>query len=245
MKKRVLIAAVAAALSVSSAAPALAAGWQRDDKGWWYALDNGGYVANSWKTIGDRDYYFDASGYLVKGWMQLGSQWRYFREDGNVAVGWQMDNGKWYYFDEKGNMQTGFVELKNKMYYLNEDGSMAVGQKEIDGQIWFFESDGAAKSGGSSFIQNGVKYRYRDNILERYNVVYSSWEPVPGVEEAMDMIKEKLREDYVEYRIYSSELAFERDARMKLGKYLTDDELYWFIQNTEREYESLYGYYSY
>lgn len=241
MKKSVWIATVAAALSICHATPALAEGWQKDNRGWWYLYDNGSYPVDTWRTIGGRDYCFDASGYLVKGWAQYGYQWRYFRDDGTVAIGWQMDNGKWYYFDDNANMQTGLLEIKNKTYYLNEDGSMAVGQKEINGQIWFFESDGSAKKGSSTFTQNGVKYRYRENILERYNTVSEDWEPVPGAAEAMDMIRERLLEDYVEKRLYTSERAFEKDARAKLGKYLSEDEIDRFIREAEREYSDLYS----
>lgn len=243
MKKKVWIVAAVAALSISSALPAMAAEWKRDDKGWWYVFDSGNYATNGWRTIDGKDYYFDADGYLAKGWRQLNYQWRYFRDDGTIATGWQLDNGKWYYFDANGNMRTGFLELGNKTYYMDEDGSMAVGQREIDGQYWYFESDGTARRGGGTFTQNNIKYRYKDNILERYNTVSNEWEAVPGAEDALQMVMDKLREDYVEKRLYSSEAAFEKDARAKLrvySNYLTEGDLEDFIQDVEQEYNDAY-----
>lgn len=50
---------------------ALAAGWQQDDKGWWYQEEDGSYPAKMGKWIdGDGDgfsefYYFDENGYLL------------------------------------------------------------------------------------------------------------------------------------------------------------------------------------
>lgn len=235
MRKKMFIAAAVAALSICSAVPAMAAGWQRDARGWWYVFDSGNYAVNGWRTIEGKEYCFDADGYLVKGWAQMNGQWKYFREDGTIATGWLSDGGKWYYLDGNGNMRTGFLELGNKMYYLDASGVMAVGQKEIEGQIWYFESDGSAKNDNRSFEQNGAKYRYnKENVLERYNTNTREWEPVPGTEEAIDRIRTSLRDKLVDERsITISE--FEKEARARLGKYLDETELEDYIEQVEWE----------
>ena len=42
-------------------------GWNRDDRGWWYADTGSNYVKSSWKIINNHWYYFDESGYAVTG----------------------------------------------------------------------------------------------------------------------------------------------------------------------------------
>ncbi len=236
MKKKVWVAAVVAALSICSAVPAMAAGWQKDARGWWYVFDSGDYASNGWRTIDGKEYCFDAEGYLVKGWAQMNGQWRYFREDGTIATGWLADGGNWYYLDGNGNMYTGFLELGNKTYYMDTNGVMAVGQREIEGQLWYFESDGAAKNDNRSFEQNGIKYRYnKENILERYNPNSREWEPAPGVEESIDRIRQQLRDDRVDNHVYTSRSAFEKAVKEKLGKYLDETEIDDFIEEVEWE----------
>ena len=72
MKRRFITAAFAAALTLSMAGNAFAAGWQKNDTGWWYGtnVDNTTWYANEWQWIdgnGDgvaESYCFDANGYL-------------------------------------------------------------------------------------------------------------------------------------------------------------------------------------
>lgn len=235
MRKKVFIAAAVAALSICSAVPAMAAGWQQDARGWWYVFDSGNYAVNGWRNIDGKDYLFDADGYLVKGWAQMNGQWKYFREDGSIATGWLYDGGNWYYLDPNGNMHTGFLELGNKTYYLDANGVMAVGQREIEGQFWFFQGDGSAKHDNRAFEQNGVKYRYnKENVLERYNPNTYEWEPAPGIEESIDKIRESLRKKLVEDRSITIS-QFEKEAKEKLGKYLDETELEDYIEQVEWE----------
>lgn len=240
MKKKVWAATAALTLSVMGAVPVMAAGWVKDDKGYYYVYDSGNYASNGWRTVEGKEYYFDADGYLAKGWRMVDYVWKYFREDGNMAVGWQEDNGKWYYFDSDGTMKTGWLILKGKTYYLNPDGSMVIGAKEIDGQNYFFQEDGSARNGGGTMKQGEIKYRYKDKVLERYNTVSKGWEPVPGEEEAIKMIMEGLREDYIENRLYASEEAFEAVAKSKLGNYMAEQDLNDFTEEVEKEYNDIY-----
>jgi len=74
MKKQVrklLIAGMAAGLSLAAGFTAYAGQWKHDGIGWWYENDGGSYCAGEWRWIdGNRDgiaecYYFDAAGYMA------------------------------------------------------------------------------------------------------------------------------------------------------------------------------------
>ena len=72
MKKNLLFAAAFLLTSVAVSVPAYAAGWQKNDTGWWYATNDAGttWYASEWQWIdGNGDgtaecYDFDANGYL-------------------------------------------------------------------------------------------------------------------------------------------------------------------------------------
>jgi len=42
-----------------------AAGWQKDNTGWWYLYSDGSYPALSWRKIDGQWYYFNSAGYWV------------------------------------------------------------------------------------------------------------------------------------------------------------------------------------
>ncbi len=65
MKKKIVMAAFAAALTLSMSVPAFAGQWQQNTTGWWYQNDDGGYPANSWQWIDGKCYYFNSNGYML------------------------------------------------------------------------------------------------------------------------------------------------------------------------------------
>lgn len=73
MKKRLLVATAAAAMSMVMSMTAFASmgNWQQDASGWWWQRTDNSYPADEWKWIdGDGDgtaesYYFDGNGYLA------------------------------------------------------------------------------------------------------------------------------------------------------------------------------------
>ena len=103
LKKRVkMTAAIFATLvmSVMAAVPAFAAGWQKNNTGWWYGTnaDNSTWYANGWQWIdGNGDgvaecYYFDGNGYIAI--------------SGTTPDGYQVNgDGQW--------MQNGVVQTKS------------------------------------------------------------------------------------------------------------------------------------
>ena len=98
--QRVTAFTLTAALTISSAMTAFAAGWQKNNTGWWYGTnaDNSTWYANGWQWVdGNGDgvsecYYFDGNGYIVT--------------NGTTPDGYQVNgDGQW--------MQNGFVQTKN------------------------------------------------------------------------------------------------------------------------------------
>lgn len=104
-------------------------GWQKDDKGYWYARANGSYPKAEFEYIEENKswFYFDESGYACADkWLKYtDGHWYYFDKDGYMATSWKKINEKWYYFNRDGSMATGWVKWYEKWYYLDsEDGDM-------------------------------------------------------------------------------------------------------------------------
>lgn len=104
-------------------------GWQKDDKGYWYARANGSYPKVEFEYIEENKswFYFDESGYAYTDkWLHhTDNQWYYFDKDGYMATSWKKIADKWYYFNRDGAMQTGWVKYYDKWYYLDgQNGDM-------------------------------------------------------------------------------------------------------------------------
>lgn len=104
-------------------------GWQKDDKGYWYARANGSYPKAEFEYIEENKswFYFDESGYAYTDkWLKhTDGHWYYFDKDGYMATSWKKINEKWYYFNRDGSMATGWVKWYEKWYYLDsENGDM-------------------------------------------------------------------------------------------------------------------------
>jgi len=71
MKKRLLTAALAAAMTMAMGITALAGQWAQNETGWWWINDDGSNPAATWKWLdGNQDgifecYYFDNMGYMM------------------------------------------------------------------------------------------------------------------------------------------------------------------------------------
>ena len=104
-------------------------GWQKDDKGYWYARANGSYPKGQFEYIEENKswFYFDESGYAYTDkWLKhTDGHWYHFDKDGYMATAWKKINNKWYYFNRDGAMATGWVKWYEKWYYLDsENGDM-------------------------------------------------------------------------------------------------------------------------
>lgn len=104
-------------------------GWQKDDKGYWYARANGSYPKAEFEYIEENKswFYFDESGYMYSDkWLHhTDGHWYHFDKDGYMATSWKKINEKWYYFNRDGAMHTGWAKWYEKWYYLDsENGDM-------------------------------------------------------------------------------------------------------------------------
>ena len=97
--KMTAVLSAALMMSVMAAVPAFAAGWQKNNTGWWYGTnaDNSTWYANGWQWVdGNGDgvaecYYFDGNGYIAT--------------NGTTPDGYQVNgDGQW--------MQNGVVQTK-------------------------------------------------------------------------------------------------------------------------------------
>lgn len=79
------------------------AGWQRDNKGWWYRRANGSYPANCWEFINGKWYFFGSTGYMVTGWIQWNGLWYFCGADGAMYTNTYTPDG--YYVDANGVMR--------------------------------------------------------------------------------------------------------------------------------------------
>ena len=57
--------------------PTYQTGWNRDDKGWWYADTKHTYAKEKWMCINRRWYYFNEDGYAVTGFQEIDGE-KYF-----------------------------------------------------------------------------------------------------------------------------------------------------------------------
>ena len=88
-------------------------GWQQENGGWRFYLDNDHCVVNDWYEDEGRWYWFDGAGMMVKNvWYQYHGNWYYLGADGAMVKGQQTIDGKWYIMDDEGRMLTEPVMLK-------------------------------------------------------------------------------------------------------------------------------------
>ncbi|HBE87440.1 MAG TPA: cell wall-binding protein [Lachnoclostridium sp.] len=109
--KKLMVAALAVAITVGSALPASAA-WVQSGSEWRYQNEDGSWQANKWFQEAGKWYHFDANANAQKGW---------FKDT----------DGKWYFFAYNGIMQTGLIKVDDKVYYMNADGSLYSGNMKI------------------------------------------------------------------------------------------------------------------
>lgn len=98
-------------------------GWQKDDKGYWFARANGSYPKSQFEYIEENKswFYFDSDGYMVaERWLKhTDGYWYWFDKDGYMATSWKRIAGVWYFFNRDGSMQTGWVKYYDNWYYCD------------------------------------------------------------------------------------------------------------------------------
>ena len=162
MKKKLMAAALAAAIALS-ASVSVSAAWEKGtDQNWrwiengvaqtgwkwisgaWYYFGADGVMSTGWKWVDDNWYYLQPSGAMHKGWIKTGGIWYYLSADGSMAASkWlKHTDGKWYYLTENGAIVTGFFTVDGKTYFADGFGAMQTGKVEVDGVLYRFDEDG-------------------------------------------------------------------------------------------------------
>lgn len=149
----------------------IATGWQKDDKGWYYILDDGeravGWHQLKWSK-GVSWFLFGGDGYMLTGWQFAkwsgGENWFYLDPvNGDMKTGWVYVGGCWYYLNpDTGAMQTGWLKWDGKWCYLEPDPNKNQGHcyvsctATIDGVTYRFDKDGYATEIAAKSTLNGV-----------------------------------------------------------------------------------------
>ena len=146
MKKRLMTAAVAVCGAVMMVMPVLAAnaGWQRDNRGWWYRYADGGYAKSAWVSDNGNWYHMDENGYMQTGWVNV--------------------NGDWYYLDASGSMQTGEVEVGGNRFMLSDQHDGRYGRMLRNGEVYKGQAI-SAWTEGSGHPEGALKEDGRRNSV--------------------------------------------------------------------------------
>lgn len=152
-------------------------GWVQFGKNWRY-WENGAYIKNTSKKIGDDTYYFEYDGNMATNCFQnvkdpdTGETLkRYFGANGKMATGWTFyDDYYWCYYDEDSNLVTGKQVIDGKLYYFDSNGRLCRNYELKEGLTWrYFGQDGAMDE-EITFVEGwntyrGEKYYLQDGSL--------------------------------------------------------------------------------
>lgn len=76
-------------------------GWNKNEKGWWYCLEDGTYLQDNWLEDGGKWYFFDEDGYMLSNeWKQWKKKWYFLGEDGIMLIDTKTLDG--FYVDVNG-----------------------------------------------------------------------------------------------------------------------------------------------
>ncbi|MCR5371561.1 MAG: glycoside hydrolase [Clostridium sp.] len=121
--------------------------------------------ANTWRTIGGKDYYYANHVMQKNTWFNDGGSWYFAGADGTPLTGWIKDGSKYYYLEKNGKMATGWHQLGNDWYYLHgSDGSMATGWIGTAGK-WFWLDDAGRMQTGWLTQGSARYYLAEDGVM--------------------------------------------------------------------------------
>lgn len=75
--KRIMTATLAVTMTIALSANVFAAGWQKNDTGWWYDNGDGTWAHSGWFWLDDNQdgiaecYFFDQNGYMMSDWVSV------------------------------------------------------------------------------------------------------------------------------------------------------------------------------
>ena len=135
--------------------------WKTAGGRWWFQLDNGSYLMNSWLHSNGNWYAFDKDGYIMTGWNVVEGQYYYFHGSGQMASSewvdgywlsgdgswsyrfygsWHADEYGWWYGDSSGWYACNqWQKINGYWYYFDEWGYM-VTNRNVGG--YWLRADG-------------------------------------------------------------------------------------------------------
>ena len=135
--------------------------WKTTGGRWWFQLDNGSYLMNSWLHSNGNWYAFDKDGYMMTGWNVVEGQYYYFHGSGQMASSewvdgywlsgdgswsyrfygsWHADEYGWWYGDSSGWYACNqWQKINGYWYYFDEWGYM-VTNRNVGG--YWLRADG-------------------------------------------------------------------------------------------------------
>lgn len=252
MRKKILTLMAVSLLTAVSASTAYAAGWDRDEIGYWYLFEDNAYARDQIIAIDGINYAFNKQAYMVTGWHNVNNDWYYFSPDtGAQVTGWLQLDGKWYYLnpENEGIMQTSWLNLGKKRYYFDANGVMQTGAFTTGGYYYFAEADGAIRR-NTSETENGITIRYDEDGVEWYkneeNILNSkaggdSWLPVLEERALMDqrMEVQESNEEFINSK--KDELAerFKQDISKSRGDKSRDKKISQWKEKANRQLAKL------
>lgn len=120
-------------------------------KTWRYYDENGVFVSNGWKTIGNAKYYFGSNGIIKTADTVIDGELCKFSSSGaligiptKLKNGWNLVDGYWYYSNNGTLYQHGMYTIGKKDYYFS-NGKMAMNEIIHTGQngVYFATKDGS------------------------------------------------------------------------------------------------------
>lgn len=150
--------------------------------------------ADTWRTIGENQYYYknyemqknswihDGTGFFfmnengnpMKGWMTTEAGSYYLDEtSGMMATGWKVLDGSQYLFSGEGLMTVGWADVDGARYYMNDKGVMQTLWLPLDGKWYYLGENGAMRTGWQNI--NGAYY-----YLDGAGVMQTGWQDIDG-----------------------------------------------------------------
>lgn len=126
--------------------------WKRDQIGWWYATEGGGYLKSAWVSEQGKWYYIGKDGYMRTGWILDGNTWYYLEPDGSMRTADLHENKKTYRFSTSGACRNPNGEELQEIPQTQKTADA------FDGKAWeivFFQGDlRLSFDGGEVILRN-------------------------------------------------------------------------------------------
>ncbi len=136
---------------------AVKSGWQSDDDGILFYLDQNGVPADGLTIAGENVYFFE-QGYPKTGFVHSELGIRFFGDDGVMMTGAFSFNSQDYFAGTDGILAAGWTNTFGGLHYYNEDGALQSGLVQIDGQLSLLDENGAPVTGWSDEF-DGIYWR--------------------------------------------------------------------------------------